>query len=140
MDADVVYDNRLVARLLQSKHHNCFLLDRNVEAGEEPVKLCVRGGHLVEFRKHAQVPCDYYGESVGFFRLSSEMAEKLADRAGAYITQNRLDQPYEEAIRDVLLAEPSYFGFEEVTGVPWIEIDFQWDVDRAHNDILPKLL
>jgi choline kinase len=140
MDADVLYDYRMIARLLESRHRNCFLLDRDLEAGDEPVKLCVRDGRLVEFRKQASVACDYCGESVGIFRLSSEMAAKLVDAAACYIDAARLDQPYEEALRDVLLAEPNSFGFENVTSLPWIEIDFLEDVNRARDEILPRLV
>lgn len=140
MDADVLYDSRLMARLLESRHRNCFLLDRDFEAGEEPVKLCVRGGCLVEFRKRVNVACDYCGESVGFFRLSGDMAGKLIKAASHYIDALQLYQPYEEALRDVLLAEPESFGFEDITGLPWIEIDFAQDVERARAEILPRLL
>src|SRR5690606_30917423 len=42
MDADVLYDHRIIERLINTSHRNCFLLDRDFEAGEEPVKLCVR--------------------------------------------------------------------------------------------------
>jgi choline kinase len=139
MDADVLYDRRLMVRLIASVHCNCFLLDRDLGAGEEPVKLCVRDGRLVEFRKRVQVACDYCGESVGFFRLSGEMATKLIGAAAHYVDEGRLDQPYEEALRRVLLAEPNRFGFEDITGLPWIEIDFQQDVDRARDEILPRL-
>ena len=31
------------------------------------------------------------------------------------------------------------FGFEDVTGIPWIEIDFPEDVERARRSILPRL-
>lgn len=139
MDADVLYDARMLARLLGSEHGNCFLLDRDFEAGEEPVKLCVRNGRLIEFRKQVNVAYDYAGESVGFFRLSPEAAAKLADAAASYIQDERHDQPYEEALRDVLLAAPEAFGFEDITGLPWIEIDFAEDVERARKVILPRL-
>jgi choline kinase len=33
MDADVLYDQRLLERLLASAHANCFLLDRDLEPG-----------------------------------------------------------------------------------------------------------
>jgi choline kinase len=140
MDADVLYDKRLIARLLESRHRNCFLLDRDLEAGEEPVKLCVRNGRLVEFRKQVNITCDYFGESVGFFRLAGEMASKLTQVTARYLDEKRLDAPYEEALRDVLLAEPEHFGYEDITGLPWIEIDFAQDIDRAYAEILPQLL
>jgi choline kinase len=139
-DADVLYDDRLISRLLASAHPNCFLLDREFEAGPEPVKLCVRDTVLVEFRKRVEAVYDYCGESVGFFRLSGELAKELARTAQRYVDEGRSDQPYEEALRDVLLARPARFGFEDITGLPWIEIDFPQDVRRAHDEILPRLL
>jgi choline kinase len=140
MDADVLYDYRLIERLLHSRHNNCFLLDRDIEAGDEPVKLCVRNGELVEFRKVVRGRYDYCGESVGFFRLSAEIARRLAETAEAYIAAGRRDEAYEEAVRDVLLGSPpGTFGVEDVTGLPWIEIDFPEDVRRAREEILARL-
>jgi choline kinase len=140
MDADVLCDQRMLRRLIGATHRNCFLLDREFEQGDEPVKLCVRDGRLIDFRKRVEVACDYCGESVGFFRLSEGAANSLADAAARYIESNRLDEPYEEALRDLLLAGGSHFGFEDITGLPWIEIDFPADVERARADILPILI
>jgi choline kinase len=42
-------------------------------------------------------------------------------------------------LRNVLLADPGSFGFEDVTGLPWIEIDFPEDVVRASDEILPAI-
>lgn len=140
MDADVLYDHRLIERLLGSRHANCFLMDRDIEAGEEPVKLCVRNGELVDFHRIIRTKYDFCGESVGFFRLSPTIARRLADRAEAYMAASRRDEWYEGAIRDVLLERPpGTFGFEDVTGLPWIEIDFPEDVRRARDEILPRL-
>jgi choline kinase len=139
MDADVLYDYRMLARLIGSTHRNCFLLDRDFEPGDEPVKLCVRDGRLIDFRKRVEVACDYCGESVGFFRLSQHAAKTLIDAADIYVKQGRVDQPYEEALRDLLVGGRCEFGFEDVTGLPWIEIDFPADVERARAEILPIL-
>jgi choline kinase len=140
MDADVLYDHRLIARLLESRQANCFLMDRDIEPGEEPVKLCVREGRLVDFHKRVAATYDFCGESVGFFRLSPSMAAKLAARAEEYVAGGRRGEWYEEAIRDLLLASaPGTFGYEDVTGLPWIEIDFPEDVARARDEILPRL-
>lgn len=140
MDADVLYDHRMIERLIESPHRNCFLLDRDLESGDEPVKICVRDGRLVEFRKQVEVACDYFGESVGFFRLSNPMAKELIYAMARYIDVGDLDTPYEEALRDVLLAAPDQFGFEDITGLPWTEIDFPKDIERARDEILPRLV
>lgn len=140
MDADVLYDDRMIARLLSSRHANCFLMDRDIEPGEEPMKLCVRGGEIVDFRKRVDTPHDFHGESVGFFRLSAEIARRTVDVARAYAAGGRRGELYEEAIRDVLLDAPAgTFGYEDISGLPWIEIDFPEDLVRARAEILPRL-
>ena len=141
MDADVLYDERLLERLVTTRIPNCFLLDREFEPGAEPVKLCVHGGRLVEFRKQVsrELRYDFSGESVGFFRLSGVIAARLADLTECYVERGRMDEPYEEAIRDLLLESPEEFGYEDITGLPWVEIDFPEDVRRAEMEILPRL-
>ncbi|MDP7548498.1 MAG: hypothetical protein QGF20_14500, partial [Alphaproteobacteria bacterium] len=44
-------------------------------------------------------------------------------------------------IRDVLLTSPrGTFAFEDITGVPWVEIDFAADIEHAKAEILPRIL
>jgi choline kinase len=132
MDADVLYDARLMTRLIESPNADCLLLDREIEPGDEPVKLCVRDGRIVDFHKRPSEPHDWHGESVGFFRFSSAAAEELADRAEDYVATGRRMMEYEEPIRDMIIASAAdRFGFEDITGLPWTEIDFPADVVKA---------
>ncbi len=141
MDGDVLYDDRIMEPLLASSHRNCFLLDRDFEPGDEPTKLCVRDGVLVEFRKQVDVRFDYWGESVGFFRLGEPVAKRLVAAARRYLDAGKRYELYDEALRDLLLADPpGSFGFEDVTGLPWIEIDFMADIERARSEVLPLLI
>ncbi len=141
MDGDVLYDRRMLQRLVASPHRNLFLLDRDVEPGEEPMKLAIAAGHPVDFRKTLERTHEYYGESVGFFRFDEAVAQDLCAAARQIIADGRRSDYMEEAIRDVLLASTKgRFGFEDITGLPWIEIDFAEDIVRAENDILPRLI
>lgn len=141
MDADVLYDQKMLVRLIETDHENSFLLDRGFEEGDEPVKLCVRDGLLIEFRKQLaeDLEFDFYGESVGFFRFGSKMAERLAERTEDYLAKELFEEHYEEALRDLMLESPEDFGFEDVTGIPWVEIDFPEDIARAEQKILPPI-
>lgn len=141
MDADVLCDARMIDRLLASPHDNGLLVDRGIEPGDEPVKLAACGGQPVGFGKHlgVDVASDTVGESVGFFRLAPAMARELACRCRRYGRAGRADAPYEHPLRDLMLAHSQAFGFEDITGLPWIEIDFPQDVRRARTQILPRL-
>jgi choline kinase len=139
MDADVLYDVRMMARLIDSSNADCLLLDREIEPGDEPVKLCVRDGQIVDFHKRPSEPHDWHGESVGFFRFSPAAAEELAGRVEDYVGTGRRMMEYEEPIRDMIIASAAdRFGFEDITGLPWTEIDFPEDVVKAHA-LLPEL-
>lgn len=141
MDGDVLYDQRMIERLLQSPQENCFLLDRTTEEGEDPVKLCMRAGRLVDFHKQPKLPHEWWGEWIGFARFSPDVAGKIAAALDSHVSAGRLDEIYEEAFRDVLLSEPpGTFGVEDVTGLPWVEIDFPEDLAKAEGEVFPQLL
>lgn len=132
MDADVLYDHRLLARLLDGSAEDRLLLDRAIEPGDEPVKLCIRDGRIVDFHKRPTAPHDWHGESVGFFRFSAATASELADRVDEYVAGGRRHMEYEEPIRDMIIsARPDRFDFEDISGLPWTEIDFPEDIAKA---------
>ena len=141
MDADVLYHPGILQRLIETGIENCYLLDRDFLPGDEPVKIAVRDGVIVEFRKRLapDLRYDSLGESVGFFRFGPDCAAAIADQCARYDAEGLADAPHEEALRDVLLARPGDFGFEDVSGLPWIEIDFPEDVVRATEEVLPAI-
>ena len=47
--------------------------------------------------------------------------------------------PHEDAIAGVMLDPGHRFAVVEVTGLPWIEIDFAEDLVRANREILPRM-
>jgi choline kinase len=141
MDADVLFHPGILQKLCTSAHRNAYLVDRAFTPGEEPVKIAIRGQRMVEFRKAlpAELEYDVLGESVGFFRFDGSCAGRIAARCEDYETDGLGDMPHEEALRDILLRHPDWFGFEDVTGLPWIELDFAEDTKRAETEILPAI-
>jgi 2-aminoethylphosphonate-pyruvate transaminase len=139
MDGDVLCDSRMIARLLQAAPENVLLFDQAIEPGDEPVKICLRGEVIVDFDKVPEHAHDRHGESVGFFLFSAGMAMAIAERATAYVEGGGANAEYEAAIRDLIIAHPSRFGYADVSDLPWTEIDFEADVARARQEILPRL-
>jgi len=141
MDGDVLYDQRLMVRLLNSAESNCFLMDRTTEEGEDPVRLCMRGDKLVDFHKRPQRAYDWWGEWIGFCRFDPEIARKVWAAAERIVADGRREAIYEDAMRDVVVAEPpGTFGTEDITGLPWVEIDFPDDLTKAKREVFPSLL
>jgi choline kinase len=141
MDADVLYDWRLLERLLQSPRADCLLIARDADPDPEWLEVRIRNGRIVAFDKGVTIDAyDIRAEWVGFARFSAETARRLALAIQHYVDRGRVDVIYEEPLRDVILETPDLFGFEDVTGLPWIEIDFPQDVLRARTEVLPRLV
>jgi choline kinase len=142
MDADVLYDERIAGALVAGPEPlNRVLIDRDFEAGDEPVKLCLSAGVPVELRKQLAPDLEYdtIGESVGFFRFDQTAARRLAALVAGYVERDCAHMPHEEAVRDLLRERSQIFDVADVTGAPWIEIDFPVDVLRAAHEVLPQL-
>jgi choline kinase len=142
MDADVLYDERIMRALVAGASPvNRLLIDREFEPGDEPVKVCVQNGVPIELRKQpdANLQYDTIGESVGFFRFDQAAARRLTDLVAGYVNGGRANMPHEEAVRDLVRERSQVLDVSDVTGSPWIEIDFTVDVERATRDVLPQL-
>lgn len=139
--ADVLFHPRILQILVESVHQNCYLIDRDFVPADEPVKIALNDGRMVEFRKQLKDGLEYdtLGGSVGYFKFGGAMAKIIADTCAAYHSDGLLDAPYEEALRDVLLKHPDQFGCEDVSGLPWLEVNFPEDIERAIKDILPAI-
>ena len=140
MDADVLFDPEVLRRLIASEQANAFVYDGDLDEGEDPVRVCMRGGMIVDFGKRIVGQFDAVGEWPGFMKLSPSAAALIADSLDRYIDGGRLMATYEEAFRDVIVGEPvGTFGIVDVSDLDWIEIDFPEDLERARQVILPKL-
>lgn len=141
MDADVLYDTAILERLIGSTEASAFVYDDDLDEGDDPVRICLRGGQVVDFGKRIVGQFDAMGEWPGFMTVSADTGPLLAASLENYIEGGQLMATYEEAIRDIIVGGPvGVFGIVDVSDLDWIEIDFPEDLERARKVILPKLL
>jgi choline kinase len=140
MDADVLYHQNLIQRLAKSTGNSHILYDTDYEPGDEPVMLCLVNGEIVEFRKNVNIDSDIRGEWPGFVKWSAAAASQIADIIDSTVASGAIQQPYEDAFREYMLsAKATSIQCDDITGLPWIEIDFPEDLKRARDVILPAL-
>jgi len=140
MDADVLYHPDLLRRLVHSPHETCFIMDRVFQSTDDFVKVCLLDGRVVDFGKQLTEDHDTYGEWPGFMKMSAAIAVKIADQAAAIIARGEIEGAYERAMCNVLLAEPpGTFGYEDITGTPWVEIDYDADLEKATTEVFPRI-
>lgn len=137
MDADVLFHEKLLVMLAESKNKNCFLLEENFENTGEEMKLFIKEDKVIGISKHNSYDCDFSGEGVGFFKLSADDCPKLINILEEFKRKGIVDVEYEDALHGLLSQCDA--GIEKVAGLPWIEIDFEEDIERAKGEILPRL-
>ena len=139
LDGDVLYPKAMLERLQASSHPTVLLIDRQFSTGDsDPVLVPIRDGKAIEFRKQWQGHTDSVGESVGLFRVAPADVPLLAAETRRRTVGSGRAESYDEIIRALVLA--SRFGWEDVTGLPWIEVDFPEDVERARRVTMPAIL
>ncbi|MFA5336081.1 MAG: phosphocholine cytidylyltransferase family protein [Candidatus Omnitrophota bacterium] len=128
MDADVIFEREVLARLVNSRNANCFLADKSSKDTGEEMKVASLGGRVVQIARKVTREHDSAGEGVGFCKVSSRYSEELVKALEKKICLNRLCD-YEMALDDFCLRASA--GIEDVTGLRWTEIDFPEDIEKA---------
>jgi choline kinase len=138
MDADVLYPTQMLERLIRSTHPTALLLDREYSTqDDDPVLVPVKDGRPFEFRKKWSGEADFVGESIGFFKIGPEGLPTLIEETRARSAGSDVRDSYDDVLRAMVVA--GHFGFEDVTGLPWTEIDFPGDLARARDEVLPRV-
>lgn len=138
MDADVLYPAQMLERLIRSNHPTALLLDREYSRkDDDPVLVPVKDGRPFEFRKKWTGQADFVGESIGFFKIAPDDLPILIEETRARSAGTDVRDSYDDVLRAMVLA--GRFGHEDMTGVPWTEIDFPDDLARARDEVLPRI-
>ncbi|MCY3955831.1 MAG: NTP transferase domain-containing protein [Nitrospira sp.] len=137
MDADVLFHPAVLERLVASSHANALLMDETVSQQTEECMVVMRQGRVVALSKSVPAEHDLVGEGVGFLRVEQAAVPQLLRSVETCVNQGLLDMEYEDALEDFFREVP--VGVEKIGGLPWIEIDFPEDLERAEQDILPRL-
>jgi choline kinase len=141
IDADVLFDPRILQRLVEADAPNVYLFDAAVAPGDERLKIALHVGQIVEFRTRlpAGLAYDRVGESPGLCRFDAASSAEIATACAGYAADGLGDAPHQEALRDVLLAAPERFAVEDISGLPWLKVATPDDLERAIKQVLPAI-
>ncbi len=142
MDGDVLYPPSLLARLRDGGGESALLVDRRSEETGEEMMVGVRGGRALTIARRVYAgdddgPWDSVGESVGFLKVGPAHAAPLREALEAHVAAGHRNTEYEAVYATFMRAHA--VGVVDVGDVPWTEIDFEEDVRRAREEVLPAI-
>ena len=138
LNSDVLFHPQMLADLLQYDRADALLIsdvDPN-PLGDEEMKIKVRDELVVDMSKELD-PLEADGENVGIVKFSAAGAKLLVEYMDRIIGSGALKHWAPRAFLEFARNHPLHAL--STRGLPWIEIDFPQDYQRAVSEIFPQI-
>ena len=134
VNSDVLFHGDILKSLLNSPHGDALAVDFESVMAEEEMKVQVRDGRVVALSKQLS---NGDGENLGMVKLTAEGSRVLFTKIDELLRQNHRQVMVPFALNAIA---PSYdLAAVPVQGLPWIEIDFPEDYERAREVVYPAI-
>lgn len=135
MNGDVLAHPEIFSRLA-SEHQSALAYDSSSGFDDEHMKVSVHNGYLTAIDK--MMPSrDSCGENVGVLRFTSRAGEALFNEADRLVRAGHLTTWAPRAVGAI--ADRVAIRCIDVADLPWIEIDYCEDLDRARSQVWPSI-
>ena len=138
LNSDVLFHPQMLADLLESDRDDALLISDTdaTPLGDEEMKIKVKEELVVDISKDID-PLEADGENVGIVKFSPSGAKLLVDYMNTLIESGAVKDWAPRAFREFARRHPLHAL--STRGLPWIEIDFPEDYQRAVSEVYPKI-
>lgn len=130
MNSDVLVSPALIAKLVYSPAEDAALVDTDSTLADEEMKVKIWQGFAIDFSKEL-APWDADAENLGILKFGPRGGRRLAAHLDALIAKGEVNAWAPMAFKAVAREWP--LRAIETDGLPWTEIDFPEDLDRARQ-------
>jgi choline kinase len=135
MDSDIVFDNQIITKLLNSGYKNCLALKRHEVLDEEIKVKTDENGRVLEISKEVK-PSEAVGESIGiefFQRKTLTELFRILDRK--VVHEKKVNQFYETAFQELADNDNDIY-IVDISEYFCMEIDTIEDLKSAEAHLL----
>jgi choline kinase len=137
MNSDVVFHPDILKNLLASPYPDALTVCFQDGMGDEEMKVQVKGDRIIDIRKDMD-PADADGENVGVLKFSETGGRVLLAAVEKLVSSGVVNAWAPRAFQELC---PSHSIYAVSTGgLPWIEIDFPEDLEKARAEIYPRIV
>lgn len=140
LNCDVLFHPRLLDDLLTSRYQDAMLIayrdDTGPPFGDEEMKVTVRRGCVIEMSKQMD-PAAADGENVGVLKFGRDGARLLVPILDRIVRAGGMREWAPRAFVEFASQRP--LRAIGTRGLPWTEIDFPEDYERATTEVLPAI-
>jgi choline kinase len=138
LNCDVLFHPQLLADLLESSNSDALLISDTdmTPLGDEEMKVKVKEELVVDISKVME-PSEADGENVGIVKFGASGAKLLIKYMDQLIESGSIKDWAPRAFLEFARHHPLFAL--STRGLPWIEIDFPEDYQRAVTEVFPKI-
>ena len=137
-DADVVFEKKILKKLLECGHETCLCIDKNIHLDGEAIKVITRGETRVVKASKVVDPAAAAGESIGIEKISAQTAKLLFAELEIMMADEKNHQAYYERAYERLIEKDVAFYALDISGLKWSEIDTKADLGQAEEIFNPR--
>lgn len=130
-DADVVFDKKILAKLIESELANCLCVDKNGKLDAEEIKVIVDDDNRIRKVNKSIRLRDAAGESIGIEKIDAGTSTLLFEELHTMMADSINHQAYYEAAYERLINKNVPFYALDITGLNWVDVDTTEDFRAA---------
>ena len=135
LDSDILFDYRIISKLLESPHSDCLAVNTNHSLGEEEIKVIIDSANKIQHIGKDLNPANSYGESIGIEKFSPDFFKELGEVLERKIVrENNVNEFYEASFQELYDKGNAMYAVD-VSEYKSLEIDFPEDLIRAEKEI-----
>ncbi|MCI0450217.1 MAG: phosphocholine cytidylyltransferase family protein [Chlorobi bacterium] len=135
LDSDILFDYRIISKLLESKHADCLAVNTNHSLGEEEIKVIIDSRNKIKHIGKDLSPSESFGESIGIEKFSPVFFKELGEVLERKIVKENNVNEFYEALFQELYDKGNAMYAVDVSEYKSLEIDFPEDLIMAEEEI-----
>ncbi|PID59433.1 MAG: nucleotidyl transferase [Ignavibacteriae bacterium] len=139
LDSDILFDYRIIEKLLNSKHKNVLAVKSVHELGEEEIKVILNDDKSISEISKVINPKLAIGESIGIEKFSKEYSSKLFSILDEMILKENKVNIFYEAAFEKSIKKGSKIYIEDVENLKCMELDTAEDIEAAKDEIIKEI-
>jgi choline kinase len=135
LDSDILFDFRIISKLLASEHIDCLAVNTNHQLGVEEIKVIVDSTNKILHIGKELDPSKSFGESIGIEKFSHDFFRALGMVLEHKIVKEKnVNEFYEKSFQELYDSGNAMYAID-VSEYKSMEIDFPGDLQRAGEEI-----
>ena len=137
LNSDVLFHPLILGKLLESKRPDALTMGKQGDMGDEEMKVKVNSDRVIDIGK--EMPTHQAdGENLGIVKFSPAGAKVLFEKVDELISKGLVNKWVPFAFQQI--ASYHHLYAVDIGNLPWIEIDFAEDYEKAKEVVYPRIV